>query len=105
VNNRRSPFLLSGGFLVLEHSAHSRRGLLLGREVQVGVDVGGGGEGAVAQPDLDLFQRDTVAEQEAGACVPIGYNKDKSEIPVFSRGCGFVLVLFPLEKLSKMGVK
>jgi len=36
--------------------------------------------------------------------VPIGYNKDKSGIPVFSRGCGFLLVLFPLKNTPKMGV-
>jgi len=36
--------------------------------------------------------------------MPIGYNKDKSGIPVFSRGCGFVLVLFPLKNAPKMGV-
>jgi len=35
--------------------------------------------------------------------MPIGYNKDKSGNPVFSMGCGFVLVLFPLENTPKMG--
>ena len=46
-SDRRSPFLPCGDFLALKHPAHRRRGLLLGREVQMGVDVGGGGEGAV----------------------------------------------------------
>ncbi len=36
--------------------------------------------------------------------MPIGYNKDKSGILVFSRVCGFVLVLFPLKNPPKMGV-
>ena len=65
------PFslLISRGFPALEHPAHSRRRLLLGGEVQVGIDVGGGGEGAVAQPDLDLFHRDAVTQKKAGACV------------------------------------
>jgi len=40
-----------------------------------------------------------------GVGMPIGYNKDKSGIPVFSRGCGFVLALFPLKNPSKMGAK
>ena len=47
VSHCRSPFLFCGYFLALEHRAHRRRGLLLCREVQVGVDVSGGGEGAV----------------------------------------------------------
>ena len=65
------PFslLICWGFPALEHHAHSRRRLLLGGEVQVGIDVGGGGEGAVAQPDLYLFHRDAVAQQKAGTCV------------------------------------
>ena len=58
---RRSPvFLPVGCLLALEHSAHCRGGPLLGGKVQVGIDVGGDGEGAVAQQDLDLFHRDTV---------------------------------------------
>ena len=35
----------------------------------MGIDVGGGGESAVAQPDLYLFHRDAVAQQKAGTCV------------------------------------
>ena len=68
-SDRRSPFLFCGCRLALEHPAHRCRGLLLGGEVQVGIDVGGGGEGAVAQPDLNLFHGDAVAQQEAGAGV------------------------------------
>ena len=60
---RRSSFFLScRDFLALEHIAHRRCGLFLGREVQVGIDVGGSREGAVAQPDLDLLHRDSVAQ-------------------------------------------
>ena len=47
----------------------------------MGINVGGGGEGAVAQPDLYLFHRDAVAQQKAGTCVPLWHNKDKSENP------------------------
>ena len=72
------PFFLlfRRGFPALEHPAHRRCGLLLGGEIQVGIDVGGGGEGAVAQPDLYLFHRDAVAQQKAGTCVPLWHNKD-----------------------------
>ena len=48
---------------------HRRCGLLLSGEVQVGIDICGGGEGTVAQPDLDLFHGDAVAQQEAGTGV------------------------------------
>ena len=34
-------FLYCGCLLAPEHPAHGRRGLLLGREIQVGIDVGG----------------------------------------------------------------
>ena len=51
----------------------------------MGVDVGGGGEGAVAQPDLDLLHGDAVAQQKAGTGVPLRYNKDKSGNPLFAR--------------------
>jgi len=36
--------------------------------------------------------------------MPIGYNKDKSEIPVFARGLRFVLILFPSIFLQKIGI-
>ena len=78
---RRSLFLLCGYLLALEHPAHRRRGLLLSREVQMGVDIGGGGEGAVTQPDLDLLHGDAAAQKQAGAGVPLWHNKDKSENP------------------------
>ena len=82
------PFslLICWGFPALEHPAHSRRRLLLGGEVQVGIDVGGGGEGAVAQPDLYLFHRDAVTQQKAGTSVPLWHNKDKSENPCVATG-------------------
>ena len=35
----------------------------------MGVDVGGGGEGAVSQPDLDLLHGDSIAQQQAGTGV------------------------------------
>ena len=47
----------------------------------MGVDVGSGREGAVAQPNLDLLHRNAVAQQQAGTGVPLWHNKDKSENP------------------------
>ena len=52
----------------------------------MGIDVGGGGEGAVAQPDLDLLHGDTAAQQQTGTSVPLRYNNDKRKKPLFSRG-------------------
>lgn len=55
------------------------------------IDVCRGGEGTVTQPDLDLLHGDTVAEKQAGAGVPLRYNKDKRKNPVFSRVSAFVV--------------
>ena len=57
---RSSFFLLVRCLPALEHPTHRRSGLLLGGEIQVGIDVSGGGEGAVSQPDLNLFHGDAV---------------------------------------------
>ena len=89
----------------MEHPAHSRYGLLLGGEVQVSINVGGGGEGAVAQPDLYLFHRDAVTQQKAGTSVPLWHNKDKSENPCVATGWRFVLILFPLKTALKWGLR
>ena len=58
------------------------------------VDVGGGGEGAVAQPDLDLFYGDAVAQQEAGTGVPLWHNKDKSDNPLRRNGLNGLSLFF-----------
>ena len=64
------PFSLPSRFpFPLEHPAHRGGRLLLGGEVQVRIDVGGGGEGAVAKPDLDLLHWDAAAQQQAGTSV------------------------------------
>ena len=63
----------------------------LGVEIQVGVDVGRGGKVAVAQPFLNLLHAHAVGQQEAGAGVPLRYNKDKRKNPVFSRVSAFVV--------------
>jgi hypothetical protein len=64
-----------------EHCAHGVCGFLLGREVQVRIDVRSRGEGAVSQPKLDLLHGDPIAEQQAGEGVPLRYNYDKPEKP------------------------
>jgi len=81
-NFRCSPFLPYGDFFAQEHRAHRRRRLLLGREVQVGVDTGGGGEGAVAQPKLNLLHGDAINQQQTSASMPIDYNRDTTEFPI-----------------------
>ncbi len=65
------------------------------------VDVRGGGNIAVAQPFLNLSEAHAVGTQKAGTAMPIGYNRDKSEVPVFARGLRFVLILFPSIFLQK----
>ena len=58
----------------------------LGLVIQVGVDVRRGGEVAMAQPLLNVLERHAVGQQQAGTAVPLRYNKDKREKPVFSMG-------------------
>ena len=50
-------------------------------QIQVRVQVGGGAIVAVAQPGLDLLHLDAIAQQKAGAAVPLRYNYDKPEKP------------------------
>ena len=63
----------------------------LGAIIQVRVDVCRGGKVAVSQPFLDLLHRHALLEQQAGAAVPLRYNKDKRKNPVFSRVSAFVV--------------
>ena len=59
--------------------------------IQMGVDVRRGGDIAVTQPFLDLFHGHPLFQQQAGAGVPLRYNKDKRKNPVFSRVSAFVV--------------
>ena len=45
------------------------------------IDVGCGREGAVSEPDLNLFHGDSFAEKQAGTSMPLRYNYDKPEKP------------------------
>ena len=59
---------------------HGGAGLLAGL-VQVGVDVGGGGEVRVAQEVGHVDQRHILVDEQAGKGVPLRYNYDKPEKP------------------------
>ena len=59
---------------------HISAGLLAGL-VQVGVDVGGGGEVRVAQEVGHVDQRHILVDEQAGEGVPLRYNYDKPEKP------------------------
>ena len=52
----------------------------------MGINIGGRAEIRVSEPFLDLLQRHAVGQQQAGAAMPLRYNKDKREKPVFSMG-------------------
>ena len=90
-------FSLCGLYLLrlpAEHSAHGICGFLLCSEVQVGVNICCCCECAVSQPDLNLLHRDSAAEKQAGAGVPLRYNNDKQKKPLFSRGLSVCRLLF-----------
>ena len=70
----------------------------------MGVDVRRGGEVAVAQPLLNVFEGDAVGQQQAGTAVPLRYNYDKPEKPRISRVFGYLarfFILFQTEKSSR----
>ena len=82
---------------------HSGAGLLAGL-VQVGVDVGGGGEVRVAQEVGHVDQRHVLVDEQAGEGVPLRYNYDKPEKPRISRAVGYLarfFILFQTEKSSR----
>ena len=62
--------------------------------LHVGVDVGGHLDGGVAQEVLRSFQVDACPVEVRGIAVPIGYNKDKSEIPRKIKGNRICLYSF-----------
>ncbi len=59
--------------------------LFLHRGGHVGVGVQGESGAVVAQHGGQGLHVYSVLERQDRECVPIGYNKDKSEIPVFAR--------------------
>ena len=67
---------------------------LLGVGIQVGVDVGRGGDIAVAQPFLDLLHGHALFQQQAGAGVPLRYNYDKPEKPRRIKGFEVFSLIF-----------
>ena len=70
----------------------------------MGVDICRRGEGAVAQPELNLFHGYSITQKEAGTSVPLRYNYDKPEKPRISRVFGYLarfFILFQTEKSSR----
>ena len=57
-------------FRQAEGLAHGGGGHVLGGGVQMGVDIHGGADVAVAQPLLDQLQIDAVLQQQRGAAMP-----------------------------------
>ena len=72
---------------------HSGAGLLAGL-VQVGVDVGGGGEVRVAQEVGHVNQRHILVDEQAGESVPLRYNYDKPEKPRRIKGFEVFSLIF-----------
>lgn len=74
-------FRRRGNLLSTQHLGDNAGRVLLAAVVQMGVDIGGGGESAVAEPFLDLLHRHSVGQHQAGTAVPLRYNYDKPEKP------------------------
>jgi len=84
-----------------EEAAHRICRLFLHRGRDVGVGVQGESGAVVAQHSGEGLYVYAVLQRQDGECVPIEYNKDKSENPVIARGWRFVLILFPLKTQQK----
>ena len=70
----------------------------------MGIDVGGGGDVGVAEPVLNLLEREALLEQQGCDRVPLRYNYDKPEKPRISRVFGYLarfFILFQTEKSSR----
>ena len=66
--------------------AHGGGGHVLGSGVQMGVDVHGGADVAVAQPRLDQLQIDAVLQQQRGAAVADLVETDLPQSVLFQQG-------------------
>ena len=60
-------------------------GVDLGVVVQVGVDVAGGADVAVAEPFLNVLEGYAVGVEQGRTGVPLGYNNDKTGNPYGTR--------------------
>lgn len=97
-------FSASGSHHLGHEGPHLLGCVVLGLPGGVGIGAEGKSSVVVAQHGGHRFHVHPILQGHGSEGVPIGYNKDKSENPVFSRVCGFVLVLFPLKNAPKMGV-
>ena len=66
-----------------QEARHAVCRLVHGGGAQVGIDVRRRRERGVAEPQLDLLHGNALRHQKAGTCMPIRYNYDKPENPVF----------------------
>ena len=58
----------------------------------------------MAQPILNVLERHTVGQQQAGTAMPLRYNYDKPEKPRISRVFGYLarfFIFFQTEKSSR----
>ena len=72
--------------------------------VQMAIYVGRHLDVAMPQPFLHILERKAVAQQKAGAAIPLRYNYDKPEKPRISRAFGYLarfFILFQTEKSSR----
>ena len=58
------------------------------------VNIGGRGKAGMAHPDLHIFHRNFIFDEQACAGVPLRYNNDKQKKPLFSRGLSVCRLLF-----------
>ena len=70
-----------------EEAANLIRCVLLHRFRYMSIGVEGKSGAIVTKQAGERFDVHTVLERKRSECVPLWHNKDKSENPVFSRGC------------------
>ena len=79
-------------------------GIDFGSKFLMHINICRGGNRTVSQPGLNIFQADTISQQQAGTAMPLRYNYDKPEKPRISRVFGYqarFFILFQPEKSSR----
>ena len=87
VEGRFRSVISGGGFLLfrVQSAGHQPRRLLR-RHVEVRVNVSGGAEVRVPQPDLNLLHRDAVRQQERGCRMTKVVEADFDRVLLFATG-------------------